>query len=1037
MKMRHLHSAGICRAAGSVANRMLLLCMLGIAMPQATFAAVNSVEQRASVSGVIIDANNQETIVGASVLVKGTTTGAVTDIDGKFTMAVDKLPVTLVVTYVGYQKKEVKVSSQGQTTITLSEDSQMMDEVIVTGYGTFKKSAYAGSAANVKADKIADVPTVSFQDMLQGNATGVQFSAASGQPGASSNVSIRGMGSINASNTPLYVIDGVPVMSGSINSIDSDAGLDIMSTLNTNDIASITVIKDAAAASLYGSRAANGVIIITTKQGQQGKPKVSLQADWGFSDFAMEYRPVMSGQQRRDYIYNGLYIGQIRDGESEEAAKAYADENIDDYAPVPWCGFVDWDDVLFKKGSHQQYEASLSGGTDKFKYYSSIAYLKQEGITQRSGLERLTGRLNVEYKATNKLTMGANVLFSNVNQDVYSEGFTYTSPFYSSRSAVTPSDPVYNEDGTWNRSLIRIGDRNPALANAYDSQREYVTRTFNTVYGQYEFIKDLKFKSTFSYDYITTKGKDWADPRTSNGEDINGGMEKKYYERRKMVWGNQLSYAKTFAEIHHLDGLLGYEIDDQYRDYLSGYATNFATSDKNDISNGKKTESVSGSNTRTRMVSYIGRVNYDYDNKYFLGASYRVDGSSRLERSHRWGNFWSVSGAWRIIEEDFMKPTNKWLTDLKLRASYGVNGTLPSDYYGYMALSSLGSGYNEQPAIIISQLANANLKWETNYNLNLGLDFALFDRVNVTLEYYLRNTKNLLMDSPVSMTTGFNSYLMNVGQLRNQGVELEINSTNIKNKNFEWKTTFNLSHNTNKVVNLDGDQTEIISGTQIHKIGHSYRTFYMIEFAGINPENGNPQFYTNDLLEDGTYSKEITENATKAKSIMLDKHAEPNITGGLYNSFRYKWFDLSFLFNYQFGGYSYDTWAQKTEHGGYDMEANIPTYYADSWKNPGDITKYECFYDKSSSVAMHKITNSRRLHSTDYFRLKTLTFGFTLPKQWTSAIGISNARLYMSANNLLTWAAWDYYDPESVVNGSATQSTPPLKTVTFGLNLNF
>lgn len=1037
MKMRHLHSAGICRAAGSVANRMLLLCMLGIAMPQATFAAVNSVEQRASVSGVIIDANTQETIVGASVLVKGTTTGAVTDIDGKFTMAVDKLPVTLVVTYVGYQKKEVKVSSQGQTTITLSEDSQMMDEVIVTGYGTFKKSAYAGSAANVKADKIADVPTVSFQDMLQGNATGVQFSAASGQPGASSNVSIRGMGSINASNTPLYVIDGVPVMSGSINSIDSDAGLDIMSTLNTNDIASITVIKDAAAASLYGSRAANGVIIITTKQGQQGKPKVSLQADWGFSDFAMEYRPVMSGQQRRDYIYNGLYIGQIRDGESEEAAKAYADENIDDYAPVPWCGFVDWDDVLFKKGSHQQYEASLSGGTDKFKYYSSIAYLKQEGITQRSGLERLTGRLNVEYKATNKLTMGANVLFSNVNQDVYSEGFTYTSPFYSSRSAVTPSDPVYNEDGTWNRSLIRIGDRNPALANAYDSQREYVTRTFNTVYGQYEFIKDLKFKSTFSYDYITTKGKDWADPRTSNGEDINGGMEKKYYERRKMVWGNQLSYAKTFAEIHHLDGLLGYEIDDQYRDYLFGYATNFATSDKNDISNGKKPESVSGSNTRTRMVSYIGRVNYDYDNKYFLGASYRVDGSSRLERSHRWGNFWSVSGAWRIIEEDFMKPTNKWLTDLKLRVSYGVNGTLPSDYYGYMALSSLGSGYNEQPAIIISQLANANLKWETNYNLNLGLDFALFDRVNVTLEYYLRNTKNLLMDSPVSMTTGFNSYLMNVGQLRNQGVELEINSTNIKNKNFEWKTTFNLSHNTNKVVNLDGDQTEIISGTQIHKIGHSYRTFYMIEFAGINPENGNPQFYTNDLLEDGTYSKEITENATKAKSIMLDKHAEPNITGGLYNSFRYKWFDLSFLFNYQFGGYSYDTWAQKTEHGGYDMEANIPTYYADSWKNPGDITKYECFYDKSSSVAMHKITNSRRLHSTDYFRLKTLTFGFTLPKQWTSAIGISNVRLYMSANNLLTWAAWDYYDPESVVNGSATQSTPPLKTVTFGLNLNF
>lgn len=1018
---------------------MLLLCLLGIVMPQAIYSATSySVQQRETISGVIIDANTQETIVGASIMLKGSSQGTVTDIDGKFSLSVSKLPVTLVVSYVGYQKKEVKVSSfDGGLTISLTEDTQMMDEVIVTGYGTFKKSAYAGSAANVKADKIADVPSVSFQDMLQGNATGVQFTSASGQPGASSSINIRGMGSINAANTPLYVIDGVPMISGNISSLDSDSGLDIMSTINTNDIQSITVIKDAAAASLYGSRAANGVIIITTKQGQQGKPKVSLQADWGFSDFAMEYRPVMSGQQRRDYIYNGLYAGALRDGESEEDAKVYADENIDTYAPVPWCGFVDWDDVLFKKGSHQQYEASLSGGTDKFKYYSSLSYLKQEGITQRSGLERLSGRLNVDYKATNKLTLGANILFSSVNQDVYSEGFTYTSPFYSSRSAVTPSDPVYNEDGTWNRALIRIGDRNPALANEYDSQREYVTRTFNTVYGQYEFIKDLKFKSTFSYDYITTKGKDWSDPRTSNGDDINGGMSKKFYERRKMMWGNQLTYKHTIANVHHLDELLGYEIDDQYRDYLSGYATNFATPDKNDISNGKKTESVGGSNNRTRMVSYIGRVNYDYDNKYFLGLSYRVDGSSRLQRSHRWGNFWSVSGAWRIIEEDFMKPVSDWLTDLKLRASYGVNGTLPSDYYGYMALSSLSDGYNEQPAIIISQLANDNLKWETNYNLNLGLDFSLFNRVNVTLEYYLRNTKNLLMDSPVSMTTGFSSYLMNVGQLRNQGVELEINSTNFKTKDFEWKTTFNLSHNTNKVVNLDGDQTEIVSGTQIHKIGHSYRTFYMIEFAGINPENGNPQFYKNDLLEDGSYSKEITEKASEAKSIMLDKHAEPNITGGLYNSFRYKWFDLSFLFNYQFGGWSYDTWAQKTEHGGYDLEANIPTYYADSWKKPGDVTKYELFYEKSSSVAMHKITNSRRLHSTDFLRLKTFTLGFTLPKQWLSSVGLSNARIYMSANNLWTWAAWDYYDPESVVNGSATQATPPLKTVTFGLNVNF
>ncbi len=1038
MNMRHVHSAWKTRTvATSVAYRILLLCAGGMVLPQTTFAAVASVEQKETITGVITDAHTGETIVGASIVIKGTAKGCVTDIDGRFVLPVDKLPATLVVSYVGYQPKEIRVTNKQPQSIALAEDAQDIEEVVVTGYGTFKKSAYAGSAANVKADKIANVPSVSFQDMLQGNATGVQFTSSSGQPGAAASINIRGMGSINAGNTPLYVIDGVPMQSGNISSLDSDSGLDIMSTLNTNDIASITVIKDAAAASLYGSRAANGVIIITTKQGQQGKPKVSLQADWGYSDFAMDFRPVMSGQQRRDYIYNGLYTGQIRNGKTEAEATAYADENIDDYAPVPWCGFVDWNDILFKKGSHQQYEASISGGTDKFKYYSSIAYLKQEGITNRSGLERLTGRLNVDYQATNRFSLGANLLFSSVTQDVYDEGFTYTSPFYSSRSAVTPSDPVYNEDGSWNRSLIRIGDRNPALANEYDFSREYVTRAFNTVYAQYEFLKDLKLKSTFSYDYIVTKGKNWYDPRTSNGEDKNGDMTKEMYERRKMVWANQLTYKKTFAEVHHFDGLLGYEIDDQYRDYLSGEASNFATTDKNELTNGKKTEAVAGSNNRTRLVSYIGRVNYDYDNKYFFGASYRIDGSSRLHSSNRWGNFWSVSAAWRIIEEKFMEPTKKWLSDLKLRASYGVNGTLPSDYYGYMALSSLSDGYNEEPTISISQLENKNLKWETNYNFNVGLDFGLFDRVNVTLEYYLRNTKNLLMDSPVSMTTGFSSYLMNVGQLRNQGVELEINSTNIRNKNFEWRTTFNLSHNQNKVVKFEGGQTEIISGTQIRKIGHSFRTFYMIEFAGINPENGNPQFYTNDELEDGTYSKEITEDATKAHSIMLDKHAEPVITGGLYNNLRYKWFDLGFLFNFQAGGYSYDSWAQKTEHGGYDMQANIPTYYANSWKNPGDVTEYECFYEKSSNVAMHKITSSRRLHSTNYLRLKTLTFGFTLPKEWIKCAGLSSARIYMAANNLWTSAAWDYYDPEGVINGSSIQGTPPLKTITFGLNVNF
>ena len=682
-----------------------LVLLAGFGFSEAAWAAPTRLQ------GIVTDAQTQEPVIGAGVMVKGSRQGAATDIDGRFSLEVPSLPVTLVVSCLGYVDKEVRVTSSAQLSIQLDPDAVLMDEVIVTGYGTFKKSAYAGSASSVKQERLADVPAISFQDMLQGNAPGVQFSQASGQPGSASSLNIRGMGSFNASNSPLYVIDGIPMRSGDISAAGGDAGLDIMSTLNNSDIENITIIKDAAAASLYGSRAANGVVVITTKKGKAGKPQVSFKADWGKTDFAMPFRPVMGGEQRRDYMWTGLYNDAIREGETEDAAKAYADEKIDAYAPVPWCGYVDWDKILFRKGRHSNYEASLSGGTDRFKYFTSLNYLDQDGVTATSKMERLSARVNVEYMATDRLSLGANILFSKVQQDIYSEGTSYTSPFYSSRNCVVPSDPVYNEDGTWNRDFIRNGDRNPLLSQTYDYKKNWVTRSFNTAWAQYEIIPDLKFKSTVAYDFVYTKGKDWADPRTSNGDDVNGEMSVESHELDKLVWTNQLTYNKTLGDVHHLDGLLGYEIDDQYSDYLSGDASNFATPSRQDISNGVKTEGVGGSQSRTRLVSYIGRVNYDYDNRYYLGGSYRVDGSSRLHRDNRWGHFWSLSGAWRVIREDFMQPVSNWLTDLKLRASYGVNGTLPSDYFGYMGLSSVSGGYNREPAMGISQIENKGLKW--------------------------------------------------------------------------------------------------------------------------------------------------------------------------------------------------------------------------------------------------------------------------------------------------------------------------------------
>ena len=456
-------------------------------------------QQKTTLTGTVLDETG-EPIIGANILVKGTTNGTTTDLDGHFSLDVDRIPATLIISYIGYGKQEIKATAGKILKVVMAPDNNVMEEVVVTGYGTFKKSAYAGSASTVKTGELKDLPVVSFSSLLEGNAPGVQVTSSSGQPGASTSIRIRGMGSFNASNSPLYVIDGVPVQSGSVAATSSDSGFDIMSTLNNSDIENITVIKDAAAASLYGSRAANGVILISTKKGKSGKAQISLKADWGSNDFAMDYRPVMGGEERREYIYNGLILYQqrkladknpnISEEELMSQSKTYADGQIDKYAPIPWCGFTDWNKELFQKGHHSTYEASLAGGSDKFKYYSSLSYMKQNGIVQGSGLERVTGRLNADFSATDKLTVGAKILFSNVNQSVYDEGFTYTSPFYSSRNWATPSDPVYNEDGSWNRKFIRkANDRNPKLSAEYDYKHEKMLRAFNTLYAEYEIIK--------------------------------------------------------------------------------------------------------------------------------------------------------------------------------------------------------------------------------------------------------------------------------------------------------------------------------------------------------------------------------------------------------------------------------------------------------------------------------------------------------------------------------------------------------------------
>lgn len=993
---------------------------------------------KTTVSGVVVDVLGAP-LTGVYVYIKETKQGTQTDNSGSFQLP--NVPISSIINFefIGMKSVTAQIKQANEKfRIILEENAIVLEDIIVTGYGTLKKSAYAGSASTIKTEGLKDVPNMSLSSMLQANAPGVQVTGNSGQPGAAATVRIRGIGSFNASNSPLYVIDGVPVISGDISNSGSTAGTDIMATINPNDIENLTVIKDAAAASLYGSRAANGVILITTKTGRNGKAKFNFKSDFGFSDFAYRYRPSMLGDERREFIYQSMVRRALyQDGKTDSEATAYADANINSVAAKPWCGWIDWEKVLLRNGSHKDYEFSVSGGNDKFSYYSSLSYTKQEGVQFQQDLGRTSGRINVKYEANNWLQLSGNLLFSDMNQNVGYDGMEYVSPLYSSKHKLTPSDAVYNEDGTYNVNLQSNGARNPKAALDYNYDRQRVTRAFNTVAAQIKFNNDLKFKTTLSYDYTISKASSWTDPRTSSGAATNGSATKSYYDYNQMVWSSNLNYIKTFSGDHHLDALVAYEILDYKRDYLSGTQVQFINPEYNSIGNGTLPSSIGGNPSQNRLVSYISKINYDWKGLYYLGASYRLDGTSRLHPDKRWGNFWSVSGAWRFSNEQFFNSVKSLIPDAKLRFSYGVNGTLPSSYYAYMSLTSLGSSYNDLPGIAEGNIANDNLKWENNYTANLGLDFTFKNYFDVSFEYYNRTTRNLLMDLPTSLTSGFSSYTTNIGSVRNSGIELVVSSNIIKKSDFVWTSSFNFGSNSNKILVLDGIQTEIISGNQIRRVGLPYYTYYMIEFAGINPATGKPQYYTNTKDENGEYVKTITENTTEA-NLIANKSPFPKVSMGMTNTFKYKMFDLSFTLSSTLGGWSYDSAAQKSQTSGSGDGAinQIPLYYKNSWQKPGDVTVYEAWIYGNASK-MSSPANSRRLHTTDHIRIKNLTFGISLPKTLVSKAGISNARVFFSAFNLWTLAGFNEYDPEVPIDGSVAYNTPPLRTLTFGLDINF
>lgn len=984
------------------------------------------------VTGVVKDVMG-EPLIGANVVEKGrSTNGVITDFNGKFTLEVDE-SASLVVSYIGYLAQDIPTKGKGDFHIILKEDTNTLDEVVVTGYGDFKKATYTGSASVLTTEKLEALPVVSVGQMIESNIPGISVVAGtSSQPGAKTTLRVRGVASMNASTEPLYVLDGVPIPSydlSNFTSMSEAGGMGFIETLNPADIESITVLKDAASASLYGAKGANGVVLITTKKGKEGKLRVNMAAKYGITDFAYTYRPLMGGEERRELIHEGLVNFQLDKGVSEQEAQQYADANIDQYAKRLPQGYSDWESALFKTGYQQDYNLSASAGNQNSSFIGSLGYTKQTGVSLNSEMERFTGRVDASNKYK-KVEFGMNASFSWTKNVHLPEGKFYGSAIYASKVNLTPSTPIYNEDGTYASGYRENNGYNPILEAEVNDYYARTVRAMGTAKIAYNVWDNLKVSSVFTVDYSLTKDFFFQSPDGRDGATYQGRGRMQMTDRIRYTSQNNLTYSKTFGK-HSVSAVTAFEV--MKYDYEDLYAAKKTYGQDINTSLGNAADPIDADQKlqEDALMSYVASVNYSYDDKYYASFSFRRDGSSRLSPDTRWGNFWSLSASWRLSQERFMQPLKSVLSDLKLRASYGVNGNLPSSYYGYQSTYTTGAFYSGKPSPWESTLGNEELTWEKNYALNLGLDIGLFSRVNVSLDWYTRTTKDLLMSKQLNSISGFSSLLTNVGQMRNTGVELEVRSNNIKTKDFSWTTAFNLSHNKNKILKL-ADLPWFVDGRYVRKEGYPFNTIYLREYAGVDPKTGSALYYDNQQDENGNYTKNKVTDPGQASPIPL-KDITPTISGGFMNTFNYKFIDLSFNLSYSFGGYSYDNASYILQDDGYSVISNKSTEQRRRWQKPGDITDVPRFVYGNKKGGNYN--SSRAIHSTDHIRLKSLILGLNAPKAWLQKLGIGNARIYFSGTNLLTWAAYDQYDPE--MSGVVGFYTPPLKTYAFGLELKF
>ncbi|MEJ7645621.1 MAG: TonB-dependent receptor [Chryseolinea sp.] len=979
------------------------------------------------VTGKVTSPSEPTGLPGVNVVVKGTTQGVITDASGNYSMDVPA-GSTLIFSFVGTITQEVLFNGQTVLDVVLQEEATELGEVVVMGYSSVQRRDITGSVSSVNANAFKDISISGIDQALQGQAAGVQVTQSSGTPGGGISVRIRGVTSISAGNRPLYIVDGIPVETGALGDRDFGGQTDnALALINPNDYESIELLKDASAKATYGSRASNGVVIIRTKRGRNAKPKITFDVQRGVID------PV-----RKLDLLNSTQLLEL-----QREAVTNSGQNPTVFGLIPGVTDAvdtDWQDEVLRKAVLQQYQLSVRGGDEKTSYYISGAYREEEGVQLNNKFTRLSAVMNLDRKLTDKLSIGTNLSISRtLNQRV--KGDNFLDGVFSGAIKSLPFDIPYDENGT----LVGPGSSLYAEFPNFNPVGQAILPRFNVltakflggIYATYAFTKELQLKAQISVDYNDITEDDYESSQTAIGGYLPsiGGQGYGNFDAITASTVNSfitLSYGKTFHEKHRFGGLLGGEM---YRTYLttgSFQGRLFPSDDFTYITSaGIVDEGSSLKNPPTALLSVLGEVNYEYEDRFLAKLSFRADGSSNFGPNNKFGYFPAVSAGWRISEEEFFHVEQ--ISDLKVRASFGYTGNERIGAFKYLATWDTDT-YNGTAGVTPNNVDNPNIKWESTQELNVGADISLWGgRVQSTMDAYYNKTTDLLLNRPYPGTTGFAGITDNIGDMENKGIELSITSVNLESP-FRWSTSLNLSKNVNKVLFLAdslplyrGYTGEGVDGTNIIKEGHPLGSFWGLNFLGVDPASG-------DAIYDDRNGDGIINNS----DAMVIGNAQPDLIGGMTNSISYKGFDLSFLLQFSLGNKVLNFTKATLVNMGADIESNQSVDALRRWQKPGDITDIPRYELESTQNNLH---SNRLLEDASYLRLKNVSFGYNLPSRITNKLMLEQLRIYCAATNFWTFTKYSGSDPEvSTLDGSTTAqgidffTLPQVRTLSVGLN---